>query len=205
MALNLIDNALLVNATIRRWTTSPTISPRSTLSIRRTPASAFPNCSSAVTRPSARVVARSMTLISDRLDSLDKWRRTKLAAKRHHRDPHCVGERICVLIPDLFQEQFRTHRSRALLHQYLQHPELFRCEADHSVGPMDHALVRVEPTIADLEHRRCALRRPATQRVDSRHELSEMERLDQIVVSPQAQPRHPLVERVERGQHQNPG
>ena len=70
---------------------------------------------------------------------------------------------------------------------------------------MDHALVRVEPTIADLEHRRCALRWPTTQCVDSRYELSEMGRLDQIVVSPKAEPRYPVVERVKRSQHQDPG
>ena len=59
--------------------------------------------------------------------------------------------------------------------------------------------------VAAAQHRRKRGLRPAGERPDPRHQLRERKRLGKVVVSPQAEADHPVLDPARRGQHQHAG
>ena len=70
-------------------------------------------------------------------------------------------------------------------------------------GPGDHARKRVGTQVADLDRRRPFGGPTTNQSAQARKQLTEVERLDQVVVGAAVEPANPVRDLPERGEHQH--
>ncbi len=89
-------------------------------------------------------------------------------------------------------------------HEVPQQCELLGGEIELDAGPTRGVLRRVQREVADAEHRIGLLAVTAEERADPGLELSQRERLHQVVVSTVVEPGHTIVETVSGGQHEHP-
>ena len=115
-----------------------------------------------------------------------------------------VALRIEVQVPHALEQHGARHHLAGAAHEELEELELARGELDLAPGARHAPRQQVELQVLDLEARRlrCA-RAPAQQRLDARQQLSERERLGEIVVAPGLQSPDTVVDAAEGRQHQH--
>src|SRR3954467_15075855 len=102
-------------------------------------------------------------------------------AQRRDRDAHSVGERVCVLIPRSLQELFGADDTAVGSGEDIEDGELLPGQRDVAAVAVDLAAERIHPQTCDLSHRRPVVRTPSVQRSETQYELSELERLREVV------------------------
>ena len=79
----------------------------------------------------------------------------------------------------------------------------FRVERDVAAVAVDLAAERIQPQTCDLPHGWPVVGAPAVERSEPEHELSEFERLGEVVVGAEPEPGGLVVEPVGRGEHED--
>ena len=133
----------------------------------------------------------------------DQPRLTEPFAQGRDRDAHGVGERVGVLIPCPFEELFGADDAAFRSDEDVEHRELFPGERDVSAVAIDLAAKRVQPQACDLPYRRPTVGAPAVERPEPEHQLSELERLREVVVGAKLEPGGLVVDAVGSGEHQD--
>ena len=118
-------------------------------------------------------------------------------------DAHGVRERICVLVPCSRQELLRADDTACRRDEDLEDGELLPGQRDVAAVTVDLAPERVHPQTRDLSHRRPRVGAPAVERSEAEHELSELERLREVVVGAELESDGLVVEAVGGGEHED--
>src|SRR3954468_2980784 len=84
-----------------------------------------------------------------------------------------------------------------------EHRELFPGERDVSAVAVDLAAERIEPQPDHLSHGWPGMGAPSVERSETEHELSELERLGEVVVGAELEPGGLVVETVGSGEHED--
>ena len=124
-------------------------------------------------------------------------------AQCRDRDAHGVGERVRVLVPRPFQELFGADDTAFGSDEHLEHGELLAGQRDVAAVAVDLAAERIQPQAGDLPHGRPVVGAPAVERSEPEHELSELERLGEVVVGAEPEPGGLVVEPVGGGEHED--
>ena len=118
-------------------------------------------------------------------------------------DAHGVGERVCVLVPRSRQELFGADDTAFGSDEDFEHRELLPGQRDVAAVAVDLAAERIQPQACDLSHGWPVVGAPAVERSETEHELSELERLREVVVGAELEPGGLVVETVGSGEHQD--
>src|SRR4051794_3574498 len=102
------------------------------------------------------VVRGSFDVVADAGHGRDEPWFAESLAQGGDGDAHRVGERICVLVPRLFEELLSTDDAPLGRDEDLQHGELLAGERDVAIVPVDLAAEGVQPETGDLAHGRSA-------------------------------------------------
>src|SRR3954449_13318650 len=97
-------------------------------------------------------------------------------------DAHGVGERVCVLVPCSRQELFGADDTAFGGDEDFEHCELLPGQRDVAAVAVDLSAERIQPQACDLSHGRPRVDAPAVERSETEHELSELERLREVIV-----------------------
>ena len=124
-------------------------------------------------------------------------------AQCRDRDAHGVGERVCVLIPRSRQELFGADDTAFGSDEDFEHCELLPGQRDVAAVAVDLSAERIQPQTCDLSHGRPVVGAPAVERSETEHELSELERLREVVVGAELEPGGLVVEPVGSGEHED--
>src|SRR3954453_2864166 len=104
------------------------------------------------------------------------------------RDAHRVGERVCALVPCSRQQLFGADDTAFGSDEDFEHCELLPGQRDVAAVAVDLSAERIQPQTCDLSHGRPGMRAPAIERSEKEYELSELERLRQVVVGAELEP-----------------
>src|SRR5438105_3032995 len=124
-------------------------------------------------------------------------------AQCRDRDAHGVGERVGVLIPRSLQQFLGADDTTFGSDEHLEHGELLAGERDVAAVAVDLAAERIQTQTCDLSHRRPVVCTSTVERPETEHELSELERLGEVVVSAEPEPGGLVVEPGGSGEHEN--
>ena len=124
-------------------------------------------------------------------------------AQSRDRDAHGVGERGCVLVPRPRQELLGADDAPFGGDEDFEHRELLPGQRDVAVVAVDFSPERIQPQAGYLSHGWPRVGAPAVERSEAEHELSELERLREVVVHPELEPGRLVVETVGSGEHQD--
>src|SRR3954452_5519219 len=124
-------------------------------------------------------------------------------AQSRDRDAHRIRERVCVLIPCSRQELFGADDTAFGSDEDFEHCELLPGQCDVAAVAVHLASERIEPDTCDLSHRRPVVGTAAVECPETEHELSELERLREVVVGAELEPRGLVVETVGGGEHED--
>ena len=108
-----------------------------------------------------------------------------------------------MLVPCPLQELFGTDDTAFGADEHLEHRELLPGECDVVAVAVDLAAERIETQTCDLSHRRPVVGTPAVERSEPEHELSELERLREVIVGAESEPGGLVVEPVGRSEHED--
>src|SRR5262245_48897148 len=121
-------------------------------------------------------------------NGFDQWRRTELAPQPAERHLHHVAERIEVLVPDPVEQFLGADHSTVREQEHLEDAELLAGQQHRPAGP-----VYVLPRQVDHQvlpgHDRWYRRRTPAQGTYARDQFGEGERLAEVVVRAEPQPR----------------
>src|SRR5262245_16397057 len=117
-------------------------------------------------------------------------------AQSRDRDPHSIGERVCVLVPRLRQELFGADNAALGGNEDLKDGELLAGQRDVAAVAEDLPAERIESQTRDLAHRRPVVCTSSVERSEAENELSELERLREVVVGAELESRGLVVEAV---------
>ena len=84
-----------------------------------------------------------------------------------------------------------------------EHCELLPGQRDVAAVAVDLAAERIQPETCDLSHGWPVVGAPAVERSETEHELSQFERLREVVVGAELEPGGLVVETVGSGQHED--
>src|SRR5580704_15911628 len=132
-------------------------------------------------------------------DRLDQRRLPEFPPQAQDSDRDGVGERVGVLVPDLLEELLGRHYRAVGRDEHLEHTELLAGQGDGPAGPGDRPAGPVDDQVTPGVHRRRG-GAAAAQGTDPGGQLGEVEGLDQIVVGPQVQPFHPVLDQSGGGE-----
>ena len=118
-------------------------------------------------------------------------------------DAHGVRERVGVLVPCSRQEVFGADDTALGGDEDLEHRELLPGQRDVAVVAVHLAAERIQSQACDLSHGRPVVRAPAVECSETEHELPQLERLREVVVGAELEPRCLVVETVGGGEHQD--
>src|SRR3954454_19655353 len=124
-------------------------------------------------------------------------------AQSRDRDAHGVGERVCVLIPGPFQELLSADDTAFGSDEDFEHGELLPGQRDVAAVSVDLAAERIPPQGCHLPHGWPVVGASAVERSEAEHELSELERLREIVVGAKLETGGLVVETVGSGQYED--
>src|SRR3954453_16414403 len=124
-------------------------------------------------------------------------------AQPGHRDADCVRERVRVLIPRPRQKIFRADDAALGGDENLEHCELLPGQRDVAAVAEDLAPKRIHSETCDLAHGGPAVRAPAIECAETKHELLEIEGLREVVVGAEAEPGGLVVETVGGSEHED--
>ena len=113
------------------------------------------------------------------------------------------GERVCVLIPRPFQELFGADDTAFGGDEDFEHCELLPGQRHVAVVAVDLSPERIQPQTCDLSHGWPVVGAPAVERSEPEHEFLEFERLGEVVVGAELEPRDLVVETVGSGEHED--
>src|SRR3954462_11454774 len=128
---------------------------------------------------------------------------TEALAQPRDRDADGVGERVCVLVPCSLQELLSADDAPFGRDENLEHRELLAGQRDVAAVTVDLSAERVQPQPCDLTHGRPRVGAPAVERPEAEYELSELERLREVVVGTELEPGGLVVETVGGGEHED--
>src|SRR5712691_11479521 len=126
-----------------------------------------------------------------------------LAAQSPHEHLEDVDERIVVVVPHVRRDRGAVEQASLVQHEQLEQGELLRGEGDRPAAAAHLASGGVHLEVRDAMQRRRERRSAARQRLEPRHELPEGEGLRQVVIGAGLEPAHPVVQGIERRQHQD--
>src|SRR3989475_626887 len=178
----------------RRARTSVKTPAYHAVSCRRRRAS---GCISAPSR--AEAVARA----AQRRDQLGLEVVVDLAAQSRHEHLEDVDERIVVVVPHVRRDRGAVEQASLVQHEQLEQGELLRGEGDLAAAAAYLAGSDVHLEVRHAIERRGERRAAARQRLEPRHELPEGEGLRQVVVGAGLEPAYPVVQGIERREHQH--
>src|SRR5439155_3016517 len=114
-----------------------------------------------------------------------------------------VGERVRVLIPCSRQEFFGADDTAFGSDEDFEHGELLPGQRDVAAVAEDLPAERIQPETRDLSYGWPVVGAPAVERSETEHELSELERLREVVVGAELEPGGLVVETVGSGEHED--
>ena len=126
----------------------------------------------------------------------------ELAAQEGDEHLQRVGGGGLAVAPDPVHDHVVAEHLLRVADEQLEQGELDLREAEFGVAPADRPGGEVEGQVGVAEHVAGRLR-AAQQRVHPGHQLAQRERLDQVVVGARVQARHPVIDRVPGGEHQD--
>ena len=106
-------------------------------------------------------------------------------------------------IPRPLQELFGADDTAFGRDEDFEHGELLAGERDVAAVAVDLAAERIQAQPCDLSHGGPVVGAPAIERSETEHELSELERLGEVVVGAEPEPGGLVVEPVGRGEHED--
>jgi hypothetical protein len=118
-------------------------------------------------------------------------------------DAYGVGKRVRVLIPCPLQEHFGADDTAFGRHEDLEHGELLAGQRDVAAVAVDLAPERVQPQTGELEHRWPAVGSSPIERPEPHHQLAQLERLGEVIVSTKLEAGGLVIEPVSGGEHQD--
>src|SRR6202167_2400749 len=163
-------------------------------------------------KPSARRNARALKTSSVHIqfeaDSADidneasRARRVELAPQIA--DLHVDDVRLShkVEIPNILEQHRPRHDLPGSAHEIFEQGEFPRQQINRLAIAPDAPFNEIHLQGADLQTREPRVAAPAEERFDSRSELANVERLDQIIVAAGLQSVDPIVDRRQRADHQ---
>src|SRR3989475_2933839 len=147
----------------------------------------------------AEAVARA----AQRRDQLGLEAVVDLAAQSRHEHLQHVDERIVVVVPHVRRDRGAVEQASLVQHEQLEQGELLRGEGDRPAAAAYLAGGDVHLEVRHAIERRRERGAAARQRLEPRQELAEGEGLRQVVVGAGLEPAHPVVQGIERRQHQD--
>src|SRR2546428_3245683 len=147
----------------------------------------------------AEAVARA----AQRRDQLGLEAVVDLAAQSRHEHLEHVDERIVVIVPHVRRDRGAVEQASLVQHEQLEQGELLRGEGDRPAAAAYLAAGDVHLEVRHAIERRRERRAAARQRLEPCNELAEGEGLRQVVVGAGLEPAHPVVQGIERRQHQD--
>src|SRR2546430_17384974 len=123
-------------------------------------------------------------------------------AQSRDRDAHGVGERVCVLVPRLRKEFFGADDTAFGGDEDFEHCELLSGQRDVAALAVDLSAERIQPEARDLSHGWPVVSAPAVERSETEHEISEFERLLEVVVDAGLEPYRLVVDTIDGGEKQ---
>ena len=127
----------------------------------------------------------------------------KLAAQVADGDADRVRERVGLIVPDVLEQALRCQDLARVEHEVPEEGELLGRQVETVVVAVRLVPGRVEHEAAQPDGRPSVDRRASRKGTNTRGELREAERLDQVVVGPVIEAAHPVVEPVPGGEHQD--
>ena len=118
-------------------------------------------------------------------------------------DAHGVGERVCVLVPCSGQEFLGADDAAFGGDEDFEHCELFPGERDVAAVAVDLSAEWIQTETCDLAYGWSVVGAPAVECSETEHELSELERLGEVVVSAELEPGGLVVEAIGGGEHED--
>src|SRR5262249_14951094 len=118
-------------------------------------------------------------------------------------DAHRVGERVCILIPCALQELFGADDTAIGSDENFKHCELLPSQRYVTTVAVYLAAERSPGQTCALSHRRPVVGTSAVESSEPEHELSEFERLGEVVVGAELEPGRLVVEPIGRGEHED--
>src|SRR5229473_148686 len=113
-----------------------------------------------------------------------------------------VGKRVMVVVPHMRGNGGAVEDAAPMQHEQLQQGELLRTEGNRPAAALHLAGPQIDFEVGNPMSRRRQGRPAARQRLEAGDQLSERERFGEIVVRPHLKPAHPVVDTIERRQHQ---
>jgi hypothetical protein len=104
----------------------------------------------------------------------------------------------------LFHDHVVAEHVAGVAQQQLEQAELRPGQRDHPAAPGHRPGGQVQSQVGVAENVVRGLAAPQ-QGPDPGQQLTQRERLDQVVIRPRLQPGHPVIDRVPRGEHQDRG
>src|SRR2546422_7559693 len=147
----------------------------------------------------AEAVARA----AQRRDQLGLEAVVDLAAQSRHEHLQHVHEGIVVVVPHVRRDRGAVEQASLVQHEQLEQGELLRGEGDRPAAAAYLAGGDVHLEVRHAIERRRKRGAAARQRLEPRQELAEGEGLRQVVVGAGLEAAHPVVEGIERRQHQD--
>src|SRR5206468_7834307 len=117
-------------------------------------------------------------------------------AQCRYGDAHGVGERVCVLIPRPLKQLFGADDTALGSDENFEDGELLAGQRDVAAVAVDLAAKRIQPQTCDLSHGWPVVGAPSVECSETEHELSEFERLREVVVGAELEPGRLVVETV---------
>src|SRR6476646_7787336 len=148
-------------------------------------------------------VAKAISGAAYRLDQLDGILVVDFPAQTPHQHLEHIGERVVVFVPDVGGDGGAIDHLAVMQNEKLEQGEFLRRQLDLPPGA-PHSLcfqVDLEVGYAQGLGQRCAA--PAGKGAHAREQLSEGERLGQVVVGADIEAGNTVVDGVPRGEHQD--
>jgi hypothetical protein len=153
--------------------------------------------------PGATILAKPVAHAAHRLERLDPERPVDLLAEVAHVDIDHVRPVLVLEVPRALEKLVPGEHLASMAHERLEQGELLRRERDLRVGAPGAARCRVDAEVARLEDCRPLERAAAHKRAQAGEQLSERERLRQVIVGASVETRDSILECTTRGQHQD--
>src|SRR5208337_5271772 len=126
----------------------------------------------------------------------------EFAAQVADLDVDDVGLRHEFEVPHILKQHCAGHDLTGAAHEILQELEFPRKQVDQLAVAPDRPLNKIHFQSADLQSSEPRVAAPAQERLDPRRQLTDFERLHQVIVAARLQPVNAFVDGRERADHQ---
>src|SRR4051812_3037700 len=148
-------------------------------------------------------VAKAISGSANRLNQLDWIFVVDFAAEASYQHLENVGERIVVLIPDVRRDRGAIDHLSRVQHEELEQRELLRRQLDLVSGAAHSLSVQIHLEVGDVKGLGQWRATASRQRPHARQEREKGDGLGGVAAPPPAEPRHSVIDRIARGQHQD--